>query len=104
MLETNEPLELTVEERVTADGVAIRVAPPNAGAQQWLDIWITVEELAGWLRGIDEARKLRAWGRQTWANFLANRPQGKTEQPPPSQKRSEHDLRHHNRAGHMARP
>jgi hypothetical protein len=31
LLETHEPLELVAEERVTPEGVAIRVAPPGGG-------------------------------------------------------------------------
>ena len=68
---THGPLELTAEARATAVGVAIRVAPPGAGAQQWADVWLTAEELSRWLQDIDAARKQQAWEQQGVAHLLA---------------------------------
>jgi hypothetical protein len=71
MLKTNGPLELTAHPWFTADGAAIRVAPPDAGAAQWADIWVTAEELIGWLKNIDDARKRESREREGVAHLLA---------------------------------
>jgi len=71
VLFTNGPLELEVEARVTAEGVAIRVSPPQGGAARWTDIWFEAEDLTRWLQGIDDARKRQKLERQSIAHLLA---------------------------------
>ena len=86
---THGPLELTAQARATAVGVAIRVAPPGAGAQQWADVWLTAEELSRWLQDIDAARKQQEWEQQGVAHLLALQrildglPSAKARQEPP---------------------
>jgi hypothetical protein len=52
MLDTSGPLKLNALDRVTADGVAIRVSTPNSGATGWADIWVLEEDLARWRDGL----------------------------------------------------
>jgi hypothetical protein len=83
MLFTNGPLELTAEYRVTPEGVAIRVAPPNPGALQWADIWVEEEDLARWLQGIRDARERQKHERQMLARLVNQTPREAGESPHP---------------------
>ena len=74
MLETHGPLELLAQERITPGGVAIRVAPPHAGALQWADVWVTLEDVIRWVHDIADAQKRQKLGRQMLRGMTSSPP------------------------------
>jgi hypothetical protein len=75
VLFVNGPLELTAQDRVAPEGVAIRLTPPPGTGGQWADVWITRRDLVRWLRELTQARRRRLEDRRL-ADALARCPDG----------------------------